>query len=124
LLSFSFLAADGPEKTTKFVDMDGDGFDDNAVDDDNNSIPDQAEPEDDEEFTQNTSSSSIAAFQVPGEVDFSQFLTNSEKFGERMFSTRAQSCFRGGFDAGDNFGLGNGIGSGAISGGCPGGVCH
>ena len=93
-------------------------------DDDRNGIPDQAEVQHEEETEQFASASSVSAFQMSCQVDLSSFLSNSEKFGERMFSTRAQSCFRGGFDAGDNFGVGNGIGSGAVSGGCPGGVCH
>ena len=124
LLSFSHLSAGEADDTTKFVDLDGDGIDDNAADNDNNGIPDQAEPEKEEEAAQYASTSPVSAFQVPSTVDLSQFLSNSEKFGEKMFSTRAQSCFRGGFDAGDGFGAGNGIGSGAVSGGCPGGVCH
>ena len=128
LLSFSFLTADDSDCCPKFVDLDGDGFDDNAADDDNNSIPDQAEPEAEPEDAgksgQCSNTSLLTSFQVPSKVDLSQFLSNSEKFGERAFSTRAQSCFRGGFDAGDKFGFGNGIGSAAVTGGCPGGVCR
>jgi len=119
-------ADDGAESEELFVDLDGDGFNDNTPDEDNNSIPDSAE--DDKYSDRNKTANALASTEFKpieglGEFDLSSLLSNSELFGQLKFLTRAQSCCRGGFEAGSDFGPGNGIGLGAVS-GCAGGVCH
>jgi hypothetical protein len=135
LMVFAMIAfvvpADGQaeeaEKAT-FVDLDGDGFDDNLADSDENGIPDQAEPDESESGNANSAEGMIATLNpinVSSEdLSLDQILTNSEKFGKREFNCRDHSCFRGGFDAGQDFGPGNGISSAAVSSGCAGGICH
>jgi hypothetical protein len=119
-------AEDGVESEEVFVDLDGDGFDDNIPDEDNNSIPDTAE--DDKNLNENegllaSSDSQFKPIEGLGGFDLNSLLSNSEIFGKLKFLTRAQSCYRGGFEAGSDFGPGNGIGLGAAS-GCAGGVCR
>lgn len=119
--------AEEAEKTV-FIDLDGDGFDDNLADSDENGIPDDAEPDESESDNDNSAVGMIATLnpiEVSSEdLSLDQVLTNSEKFGKREFKCRDQSCFRGGFDAGQDFGPGNGISSAAVSSGCAGGICH
>ncbi len=119
-------AEDNVESEEVFVDLDGDGFNDNIPDEDNNSIPDTAE--DDKNLNENegllaSSDSQFKPIESLGGFDLNSLLSNSEIFGKLEFLTRAQSCCRGGFEAGSDFGPGNGIGLGAVS-GCAGGVCH
>jgi hypothetical protein len=113
-------AEDSDVSKPAFVDLDGDGFNDNASDADNNSIPDEAESNVEPE-------NAFLAFkpiEAVGDFDLSSLLANSEKFGKLKALTSAISCCRGGLEPGENFGPGNGIGSGAVAGGCPGGICH
>lgn len=123
------IMADEAPKTNEssFVDLDGDGFDDNLPDTDENGIPDNAESNS-ANATDNSDAQGLIAALTPinasGGFSMDQLLPNSEKFGKRKFSCRDQSCFRGGFDAGQDFGPGNGISSVAVSGGCAGGICH
>ncbi|MBD3219062.1 MAG: hypothetical protein GF310_12375 [candidate division Zixibacteria bacterium] len=123
---YVLLADDGIESKEVFVDLDGDGFNDNIPDEDNNSIPDTAE--DDKNLDENegllaSSDSQFKPIEGLGGFNLNSLLSNSEIFGKLKFLTRAQSCCRGGFEAGSDFGPGNGIGLGAVS-GCAGGVCH
>jgi hypothetical protein len=123
----SILNAENNAETEEvFVDLDGDGFNDNIPDEDNNSIPDSAEDDkysDQAEDSELLASSEFRPIQGLGDFDLNSLLSNSEFFGQLKFITRAQSCCRGGFEAGSDFGPGNGIGLGAVS-GCAGGVCH
>jgi hypothetical protein len=110
-----------------FVDLDGDGFDDNLADSDEDGIPDKAEGKESEEESDNGSEGLVASLNpinVSGDFKIDNLLPNSERFGKRKFNCRDQSCFRGGFDAGQDFGPGNGISSAAVAGGCTGGVCQ
>jgi hypothetical protein len=120
-------AEDDKTEKTVFVDLDGDGFDDNAPDENGDGIPDEMKSVKTEEAEQDIENSgqlsAFAPLQDLGEYTIDEYLPNSERFGRLEFTTRAQSSFRGGFDIDENFGPGNGIGSGAIS-GCAGGVCH
>jgi hypothetical protein len=106
----------------RFVDRDGDGFDDNAADDDIDGIPDELEPHG--FFTAEIgqlqvgtmfSSQPLAAAKTPIEA-------KSETFGRREFHTRGICLLRSDFDAG--FGTGLGLSGGLGGGGaCAGGVC-
>ncbi|NIP41156.1 MAG: hypothetical protein GWN61_00280 [candidate division Zixibacteria bacterium] len=119
-------AENNAESEEVFVDLDGDGFNDNIPDEDNNSIPDKAEDDkysDQAEGSELMASAEFKPIESLGDFDPSSLLSNSELFGQLKFVTRAQSCFRGGFEAGSDFGPGNGIGLGAVS-GCAGGVCY
>lgn len=113
--------ADESEKT-KFIDLDGDGFNDNIADNDDNGIPDRYESEATEALAE---MGSFLGDVFNTEVNLDHLLTKSERFNTRSFRTRglAQRC--DGFGAKDEFGPGNEIGLGALSGGggCAGGVC-
>lgn len=127
LPSSTTLAEDEKTEKTVFVDLDGDGFNDNAPDENGDGIPDEMKSGKNKEKDQEAGSSGqISAFtplQDLGEYTIDEYLPNSERFGRLEFTTRAQSSFRGGFDIDKSFGPGTGIGGGAMS-GCPGGVCH
>jgi hypothetical protein len=117
-------AEDGDDSKPAFVDLDGDGFNDNASDADNNSIPDEAESNHDTEVEPENAFLAFKPIESIGDFDLSSLLDNSEKFGKLKALTSAISCCRGGLEPGESFGPGNGIGSGAVAGGCPGGICH
>jgi hypothetical protein len=116
----------GEEEIKPYVDMDGDGFNDNAPDEDGDGIPDAADPDFIPVETEETNMVGLIKF---GEVLkkaglIEDYSTNLQKFGQLNFCTRALSKNRCGFDAGDDFGSeGIGIGGGS-SGGCAGGVCR
>ncbi|MFH2035147.1 MAG: hypothetical protein ABIJ45_01990 [Candidatus Zixiibacteriota bacterium] len=108
-----------------FVDIDGDGFDDNIADDDGDAIPNTADPDFMEvPEPQNESSNFInfsGALEAAGRtVDLSE---NSDKFGELSFNTRALTKNRCAFTSEDGFG-GEGVSVGAGGGACAGGVCR
>jgi len=124
-LPLSLLHADdAKDSKPAFVDLDGDGFNDNASDADNDRIPDQAQKGDDSGATQESGFKDFNPIQAISDFDLSSLLANSEKFGKLKLIASAISCCRGGLEPDESFGPGNGIGSGAVSGGCPGGVCH
>jgi hypothetical protein len=123
----TLLSEDTDEAENTFVDLDGDGFDDNIADDDNDGIPNTAEGSDIEKTCDDTIESGnvsmIASLEIASDFNIDQLLSNSERFGKLKFSTRSQSCFRGGFDAGSNFGPSNGTGFTSVS-VCAGGICR
>lgn len=124
-LPLSHLYADDSENSKPaFVDLDGDGFNDNAADADNNSIPDAAESDHNSNTESGSAFLAFKPIESMGNFDLSSLLGNSEKFGKLKAAVSALSCCRGGLEPAENFGPGNGIGSGAVAGGCPGGVCH
>lgn len=107
---------------TPFVDLDGDGFDDNFADNNNNGIPDRYESKPAEKLAE---MGSLLGNVFNTEVNLDDLRTTSEKFDMREFRTRSlvQRC--NGLGADNDFGPGNDIGLGAVSGagGCAGGVC-
>ena len=110
---------------SRFVDLDGDGLNDEISDLNQDGIPD---------FGNDPSLKSLLP--DPDEVtDFFKsidakysaseaFLSNSERFGLLRFCTRALSQSRGGFGSSDDFGPGSGIGQRTSAGACAGGVCR
>jgi hypothetical protein len=121
-------AGKATEKAEKvaFVDLDGDGFDDNATPEKQNSAIDK--PKSDATGSLSDTTTANAGF-----FDFgftlppkSQLFLN--KSGAFAFTKQRVVCglqHRGGFGAGSDFGAGGDIGSGAVvSGVCVGGVCH
>lgn len=102
-----------------FIDIDGDGFNDNNRDDDKNGIPDRFEPG---EVIKEKKVKSVLgdvfnahATEIPDDL-----LSKSGNFGTRKFETRGLwQCHRG--LSSEQFGPGNGIGLGAAA--CAGGVC-
>jgi hypothetical protein len=125
----SSLGADkATEKAEKpvFVDLDGDGFDDNATPEDQNSTIDKPKFE----ATGNVSDTTTA---MTGFFDFGStmtpksqlFLNNSSAFASAKQRVVSGLQHRGGFGSASDFGSGGDISSGAVIGGvCVGGVCH
>jgi hypothetical protein len=125
----SSLGADkAAEKAEKpvFIDLDGDGFDDNATPEDQK--PNIGKPK--SEATGNVSDTTAA---VSGFFDFGSvltpkkqlFLNNSSAFASAKQRVVSGLQNRGGFGSGSDFGAGGDISSGAVIGGvCVGGVCH
>ncbi|HWR82898.1 MAG TPA: hypothetical protein VN285_06330 [Candidatus Deferrimicrobium sp.] len=110
---------------TKFVDLDGDGFDDNLPDVNRDGIP---------EFMQFAPliataaiSQNVIEFQAPsGHLDLGTglHLSNSQRFSQLEFCVRGITRHRGGFGTGDEFVPGSGIGQGTSTSTCAGGVCR
>ena len=128
LLAVLPLTTEAETATSKavFVDLDGDGFDDNAADEDSDGIPNDADADYDPVSETNNNSGDFIDFgQTIQEIGLSPDLTsNSQSFGKRQFKTRGLTLNRCGFDANGGFGSGNEIGIGVSSGGgCAGGVC-
>jgi hypothetical protein len=129
LLHGSSLGADkATEKTQKvaFVDLDGDGFDDNATPEQQNSTIDKLKSD-------ATGASSDTTKANAGFFDFGSvlttksqlFLNNSGAFAFAKQRVVSGLQHRGGFGSGGDFGSGSDISSGAVVAGvCVGGVCH
>ncbi len=122
-----FIQAESAKSSEIFVDLDGDGFDDNCSDEDSDGIPNDA----DSDYEPMPAGESYHTEHI---IDFGQTIqdiglsadltTNSQRFGKRQFKTRGLVISRCGFDANAGFGSGNEIGIGVSSGGgCAGGVC-
>lgn len=103
-------AEDLPEELIGFVDLDGDGINDNARDRDNDGIPDVfgAGDSDDSDETEAAGvelliTETSADFGMEGvfepAVGETSAESNFEKFSEHEFATRDLSQDRGGFDA-------------------------
>jgi hypothetical protein len=117
----------GPPQNRRFVDLDGDGLNDNVRDLDHDGLPDfrkETAPEPPLMTLRGTTNIFKAIEPSNSDSDMSLFLSNSERFGYLKFCTRALSQNRGGFAAGEDFGPGSGIGQSTSSGGCAGGVCR
>lgn len=121
------MAEDAPA-TTVFVDLDGDGFDDNCADEDNDGIPNEADSDFEPmaaDHCQDLGENIIDFGATIKAIGLSADLTtNSQRLGIRQFRTRNLIMNRCGFDSNCGFGSGNEIGIGVSSGGgCAGGVC-
>ena len=125
----SSLGADkAKEKSQKvvFVDLDGDGFDDNATLTEQNPTIDKPKSD----AMGNVSDTTTAS---TGFFDFGSiltpkeqlFLNNSSAFASAKQRVASGLQYRGGFGSGSDFGSSSDISSGAVIGGvCVGGICH
>jgi hypothetical protein len=121
-----YIVADNPPSAeqTPFIDLDGDGFDDNAADNNENGIPDMCEKKNNEPVEEVSSilgnvfdTGEIAA------VSIDEFLPKSEVFSKLKFSCRSISSHRCGFNSAQSFGASFGLGLGTGSAGCVGPGC-
>jgi len=103
-----------------YVDLDGDGFDNNAPDTDLDGIPDEFEAHG---FVSTQIDGLQAAPMFAGQAPAADAqLKAGEIFGRRKFTTRGIAENRRDFDIG--FGSGLGLGAGLGGGGaCAGGIC-
>lgn len=120
---FGVSGHESEEKDQKpYVDLDGDGFDDNAADSDSDGIPDRFERDyvAPRGFAAVPSTDIFAALKQSSPV--SPVATSSlERFVLRQFACRAQSKCRSNFES--EFTTGLGITAGSSGGRCVGGVC-
>lgn len=105
-----------------YVDLDGDGFDDNAPDTDLDGIPDEFEAHG---FVSTQTDGLRVAPMFAGQAPNGEAPPKAragEIFGRRKFTTRGVAENRRDFDAGfgSSLGLGAGLGGG---GACAGGIC-
>jgi len=115
----------GPPQNSRFVDLDGDGLNDNVRDLDRDGIPDfRKETAPEPPLITLRGATNIFEAIEPSDSDVSLFLSNSERFEHLKFCIRALSQNRGSFAAEENFGPGSGIGQSTSSGGCAGGICR
>ena len=117
----------------RFVDLDGDGIDDNARDMDDDGIPDtfgaaasEVPSENEDMFASSISVDWNAAGFGAGQAEVEKKEPNSGKFSAIRFSARDLGACRGGLKAGDGLGIGESGGVNAGGGGmvCEGGVCR
>jgi hypothetical protein len=115
----------GPPQNNRFVDLDGDGLNDNVRDFDHDGIPDfRKETAPEPPLITLRSATNIFKAIEPSDSDVSLFLSNSERFEHLKFCTRALSQCRSGFGSSEEFGPGIGIDRSTSTGGCAGGICH
>lgn len=115
----------GPPQNRRFVDLDGDGLNDNVRDLDHDGIPDfRREMTPEPPLITLRGATNIFKEIELSDSDVSLFLSNSERFGYLRFCTRALSQCRSGFGSSEEFGPGSGIGQSTSSGGCAGGICR
>jgi len=108
------------DDATMWIDLDGDGFNDNAIDDNKDGIPDVVQP-DAIKITGPNQSGIFASMTIPASTTID--LPLALQYDKRNKTTLAQCLTR--FDLETSFG--SGIGSGASSAGggaCAGGICH
>jgi hypothetical protein len=131
LFTFAVSAGEPPQgekavpAASRFIDLDGDGLDDNIADGNKDGIPD---------FHQNAPSEEPLTLRgaVPDMFKGLQtsapstnlYLSKLERFNSLKFCSRALSQCRSGLGSGDNFGPGVGIGQSTSGGGCAGGICR
>lgn len=122
------LSAANMEKPKKaaFVDLDGDGFNDNLADNNSDGIPDRYERGKSDAMLPKVGSVLGDVFNGDKSLaGLEDFRSNEERFGQRKFRTQSLSQRCHGFGAEQDFGPGNGIGCGSLGGhgGCSGGAC-
>ena len=127
LLIFSPLSF-GNDKKPLFVDIDGDGFDDNTSDANNDGIPEfsnTASLTEAREENPSTASKDLADFSF-GSILADDGLSFSAQFKGLQFAARSLSRNRCSLDSDAGFGPGSGTRVGSTTGGmvCVGGVCQ
>ena len=120
VLSAEKLPETTSTSTSCFVDLDGDGIDDNVKDLDGNGIPDFDIPEEASSIPSGGSGIFASMTMNTGTIEVARV---AENFGGREFGSRWLCVNRGGITSGDGFGPGAGIGSGSLGKVCIGGVC-
>ncbi len=115
-LVFSFTVQAGGRY---FIDLDGDGFNDNIIDYDNNNIPDefQSKVKELKTFTRTFTFSPTTLF---ADKSKETQLTVSQQFSLHQFKARILSKCRSNFDS--DFNSGQSVSSSSSS-GCVGGIC-
>lgn len=130
LMCFGLIAADsfaaGPADS-RFVDLDGDGINDNLTDGNDDGIPDEFVGDKTEAGPALAASNSsmggmFDAVDVASADPMAGF-SGMERYKLRQRAVRDLCSFRGGFYAGEDFGPGNGIGAGTSGKVCVGGIC-
>jgi len=110
---------------SRFIDLDGDGFNDNIPDVNNDGIPDFSVEMTQESRVISPSGESDIFGSLMNDVFLPELkLPYSQKFNRLKYCARDLCKSRGGFGSDEAFGPGNGIGQGALSGHCLGGICH
>jgi hypothetical protein len=125
LLLLSSTSIHAASSSNRFVDLDGDGFNDNLVDSDNNNIPDVFESAAKVATSSILSSVSNVSSGLFSESSSESSVSTSFESRADHFSSRLSGCLgldkcRNNFESDFSGGIGFSLGSG---GGCVGGVC-
>ena len=106
--------------SSKFIDLDGNGINDNLTDIDNNNIPDDFQNDIDIKLPISTVQFTVFSNNPSNQTITSQKIKSSDNFQSKIFVTRHISVNRCDFDAEFNTRLGAAAASG---GACAGGIC-
>ena len=129
-LLISSLTIQAAEKTQgnnyRFIDLDGDGFDDNMKDIDNDGIPDMSDNTTSPSTPKATTSIGTGIFSKveAAPISVNLYTINSQRFASLKCCTLSLMQNRGGFGAADDFGPATGMNQGSGGGNCSGGICH
>jgi hypothetical protein len=125
LSSPGLMAQESAAVDQLFVDLDGDGINDNSLDLNDDGIPDKYQRQKSTDLqTLNDRfamfASDLRAGMVLPELSSAP---SSQRFGRRFFITRGVQRFRSSFEAGLGFDSGIGLGSASGGSACAGGLC-
>lgn len=127
VLCLAMLTMAAGPADSRFVDLDGDGINDNLTDGNDDGIPDEFVGDAVKSGPELAASGGAMggmfdAVDVKTADPMANFSAR-ERFKLRQRSVRDLCSFRGGFYAGEDFGPGNGIGAGTSGKVCVGGIC-
>ena len=127
LLCLVAASAEAGPAETRFVDLDGDGINDNLTDGNDDGIPDEFVGDKSEAgpamaASGNSMGGMFDAVDVASADPMADFSV-MERYKVRQRAVRDLCSFRGGFYAGEDFGPGNGIAVGTSGKVCVGGIC-
>ena len=126
LISAQAILAEQHDDKAVFVDLDGDGFNDNIADNDTDGLfDDYLTGQNDKMSEIGEANEGFISFDFNSQSDLANGFTKAEKFGLLKFSARGLIQCRGESGAQLNSSPGNGIGFGVVnSGACAGGICQ
>ena len=122
--SMAILADQGMAENLEYVDLDGDGINDNSVDIGAGRIPGKFNSKSEliaESSTKDTNY--FISLDLENSKTINPSFSKSGKFDRRLFSVRGLTLCRGYLNSGNSFGPGAGIGAGVVNDVCPGGIC-
>ena len=123
--SLGLTAQESATTDQLFVDLDGDGINDNAPDLNDDGIPDKCQRQKGADVQTPNDRFAMFASDLRAGMVLPELSSepSSQRFGRRFFTTRGLQRFRTSFEAGLGFDSGIGLGSASGGSACAGGLC-